>query len=238
MASPRPPDRARTKREMMAEHNLSREVSRSLSRRILSLAYPPGHRLTEAALCAEFKVSRSPVREALGMLVENGLIDKQARCGYSVRRFDLGEISELYEARLVLELAVIERVCEKGMEPAELARLESYWRGLLGQLPRVPADLVDSDEEFHEILASAAGNRVLRQMLDYVDKRIHFARLADITNPDRLESTCLDHLAILRAIRERNPAIGAEAVRRNIEWGRRNVEAALKEALTLAHGIR
>jgi DNA-binding GntR family transcriptional regulator len=222
----------------MPDHNLSREVSTSLSERILSLAYPPGHRLTEEALCAEFKVSRSPVREALGMLVENGLVDKKARHGYSVRRLDLGEINELYDLRLVLELAVIERVCERGMEPAEVARLEDYWRGLLHQLPKMADNLVDSDEEFHEILASAAGNRVLRQMLDYVDKRIHFVRLADITNPDRLESTCLDHLAILRAVRERDPGKGAEAVRRNIEWGRRNVEAALKEALIRAHRIQ
>ena len=222
----------------MAEHNLSREVSNSLSERILSLAYPPGHRLTEEALCAEFKVSRSPVREALGMLVENGLIDKKARHGYSVRRLDLQEINELYDVRLVLELAVIERVCEKGMEPAEITRLEEYWSGLHDQLPRMAEHLADSDEEFHEILASAAGNRALRQMLDYVDKRIHFVRLADITNPDRLLTTCLDHLAILRAIRERDPALGAQAVRRNIEWGRKNVEAALKDALIRAHRIQ
>jgi len=222
----------------MAEHNLSREVSDSLSERILSLAYPPGHRLTEEALCAEFKVSRSPVREALGMLVENGLIDKKARHGYSVRRLDLQEINELYDARLVLELAVIERVCEKGMEPAEIARLEAYWRGLHEQLPRMADRLADSDEEFHEILARAAGNRVLQQMLAFVDKRIHFVRLADITNPDRLMTTCLDHLAILCAVRERNPAMGAEAVRRNIEWGRKNVEAALKDALIRAYRIQ
>jgi DNA-binding GntR family transcriptional regulator len=222
----------------MTEHNLSREVSDSLSERILSLAYPPGHRLTEEALCAEFKVSRSPVREALGMLVENGLIDKKARHGYSVRRLDLQEINDLYDVRLVLELAVIERVCEKGMQPQEVARLEEYWRGLHDQLPCMAEHLAESDEEFHEILADAAGNRTLRQMLDYVDKRIHFVRLADITNPDRLRTTCLDHLAILRAVRERNPALGAEAVRRNIEWGRGNVEAALKDALIRAHRIQ
>ena len=219
----------------MVEGNLSREIVISLSERILSLAYPPGHRLTEEALCAEFKVSRSPVREALGMLVENGLIDKKARSGYSVRRLDLQEIDELYDARLVLELAVIQRVCEKGMETDELARLESDWRGRYDHLPRMGERLADTDEQFHEILARCAGNRVLQQMLDFVDKRIHFVRLADITNPDRLKTTCLDHLAILRAVRERNPALGAEAVRRNIEWGRTNVEAALKDALIRAY---
>ena len=219
----------------MPEDNLSREVYTSMSERILSLAYPPGHRLTEEALCAEFEVSRSPVREALGMLVENGLVDKKARHGYTVRRLDLQEIDELYDVRLVLELAVIERVCDRGMDAAELTRLEEHWRGLLADLPIMSGNLADMDEEFHEVLARSAGNRPLQQMLDYVDKRIHFVRVADITNPDRLETTCLHHLAILRAVRERDVARGVEAVRRNIEWGRGNVESALKDALFRAY---
>ena len=219
----------------MAEYNLSRQIYSSLSERILSLACPPGHRLTEEELCAEFGVSRSPIREALGMLVENGLIDKKARHGYSVRRLDLQEIQDLYDVRLVLELAVIERVCEAGMPELELARLEQYWRGLYEGLPAMAEDLADSDEEFHEILAESAGNRVLQHMLKYVDKRIHFVRLADITNPDRLQTTCLDHLAILGAIRARDSRKASDAVRRNIEWGRTNVEAALKDALFRAY---
>lgn len=222
----------------MADANRSREVYDSLSERILRFEYPPGHRLTEEALCSEFRVSRSPVREVLGMLVENGLVDKKARAGYSVRRLDLREIHELYDVRLVLELAVVDKVCERGMEPAELARLERFWRGLLEALPAMSGNLADSDEEFHEVLARSAGNGVLQQMLRYVDQRIHFVRLADITNPDRLRTTCVHHLAILEAIRARDAARAADAVRRNIEWGRGNVEAALKDALIRAHQLR
>ena len=81
-------------------------------------------------------------------------------------------------------------------------------------------------------------SRVLQQLLDYVDKRIHFVRLADITNPERLRTTCIDHLDILRAVREHDPERGGEAVRRNIEWGRKNVEAALKDALIRAYRIQ
>ena len=222
----------------MAEDNLSRQIYDSLSKRVLWLQYPPGHRLTEETLCAEFGVSRSPVREALGMLVESGLVDKKARHGYSVRRLDVQEIDDLYDARLVLELAVIERVCERGMEGEELARLEHYWRGLYDGLPAMAENLADADEQFHEVLAKSAGNRALQQMIQYVDRRIHFVRLADITNPERLKTTCLDHLAILEAVRARDAVRAAAAVRRNIEWGRGNVEAALKDALLRAYQAR
>lgn len=219
----------------MAEDNLSRRIVDSLSERILGLTYPPGHRLTEEALCAEFGVSRSPVREALGRLAEVGLVEKRARLGYSVRRLDLDEVHELYDVRLLLEQAVIERVCERGMDASELDRLESYWRGLHDALPSMAERLAESDEEFHEVLARAAGHRVLRHMLQYVDQRLHFVRLSDITNPDRLRRTCIDHLDILAAVRVRDAKQAAVAMRRNVEWGRSNVEAAVKEALFRAY---
>lgn len=222
----------------MAEGSLGWQVYTTLSERILGMLYPPGHRLTEGALCAQFGVSRSPVREALGMLVESGLVDKRARQGYSVRRLDLREIEELYDVRLVLELAVIERVCARGMDGTELDRLERTWRELDASVPAMAAmsaNLADRDEEFHATLARAAGNGVLQQMLDFVNRRIHFVRLSDITNPERLRTTCRDHLEILAAIRERDEERAARAVRHNIEWGRSNVEAALKDALFRAY---
>ena len=55
--------------------NLSAEVFATLKDRIIRWQYPPGHRFIEEQLCVEFKMSRSPVREALRMLVENGLVD-------------------------------------------------------------------------------------------------------------------------------------------------------------------
>ena len=222
----------------MAEHSLSRQIYTAMSDRILGLHYPPGHRLTEEALCEEFGVSRSPVREALGMLVENGLVDKKLRQGYSVRLLDLKEIDDLYDVRLVLELAVVDRICQAGMEGGTLDRLERYWRALHDGLPAMGEHPADTDEEFHAVLARSAGNRVLQQLLHEVNRRIHFVRLADITNPDRLKTTCIDHLEILAAIRERDRERAADAVKRNIEWGRGNVEAALKDALFRAYRIQ
>jgi DNA-binding GntR family transcriptional regulator len=171
------------------------------------------------------------------MLVENGLIDKKARHGYSVRHIDMREIDELYELRIALEIAIVERVCAKGMDSERITRLEELWKGLLDRLPELSENPADLDEEFHEILALCAGNREMQRMLRYIDKRIHFVRLADITNSDWLRTTCTDHLAILRAIRERDAAGAREAIRRNIEWGRKNVEAALKDALIRAYKI-
>jgi DNA-binding GntR family transcriptional regulator len=219
----------------MADANLSFDVYTRLSERILKWEYPPGHRFTEEALCAEFSVSRSPVREALGMLAERGLVDKRARQGYSVRRLDLKEIKELYDVRVIMEVAVVESLCRDGMDAAVLDALRVQWTRLRDGLPDLAPDAAFEDEEFHRTLARSCGNSVLCRMLDDIDDRIHFVRLADITNPERLRMTCEDHLEIIDALKRRDAGVATATIRRNIEWGKKNVEAAIRDALIRAH---
>ncbi len=219
----------------MADESLSFDVYTRLSERILKWEYPPGHRLTEEALCAEFSVSRSPVREALGMLAERGLVDKKARQGYSVRRLDLKEINEYYDVRIILEVAVIENLCLNGMDAAVLDALQKRWTTLRDGLPELAPDAATEDEDFHRSLAKACGNGVLCSLLGKIDSRIHFVRIADITDPERLKTTCTDHLEIIGALRRRDAAAATALLRRNIEWGKKNVEAAIRDALVRAH---
>lgn len=217
--------------------NLSVEVYDTLAERIRTWLYPPGHRLTEEELCTEFEVSRSPVREALNMLVEAGLVDKAERKGYRVRHIDLKELEDLYDTRLVLELAVIERLCEGGINPDLLKQLRTRWKDLLEALPSMASEAALEDEHFHEALAAEAGNRVMQRILKNIDLSIHFVRLSDITDPERLKKTCSDHLKILDALEQCDIKQAQELTRENILWGKEKVSHALKEALIHAHGM-
>jgi DNA-binding GntR family transcriptional regulator len=220
----------------MASGNLSESISEKLSERILRWDYLPGHRLTEEGLCAEFSVSRSPVREALSTLVENGLVEKRPKVGYHVRLLDFEEIDELYEVRLALEEFVIRRLCLQGMESRRVEELMKYWSELRDGLPAKASLVPAADERFHETLASLAGNGALVRMLKDIDRRIHFVRLADITSLDRVRSTCAEHIELLEAIHGKGADAALDALRRNIEGGRSSVERAIKEAL--AHAYR
>lgn len=213
----------------------STDIYNTLSKRIITWAYTPGYRLTEEELCAEFEVSRSPVREALNSLVSARLVSKEAHKGYMVRLIDLREVNELYDTRLVLELAVVQTLCEKGMDIHVLKDLQERWNTLIETLPEVLALCADEDEIFHKTLCSAAGNLVMTQMLDDIAKRIHFVRLSDITDPDRMRITCQDHLDLLSALQQRDVESAKAIVRRNILWGKEKVDTAIKEALFHAH---
>jgi len=217
--------------------NLSAEVYETLSERIRTWLYPPGHRLTEEELCTEFGMSRSPIREALNMLVEAGLVDKAERKGYRVRKIDLQELQDLYDTRLVLELAVIERICERGISSGLLRQLRKRWKELRDALPAMAHEAALEDEHFHEALAAEAGNRVMQRILKEIDRSIHFVRLSDITDPERLRKTCSDHLEILDALEKHDLQRAKELTRENILWGKEKVANALKEALVRSYGM-
>jgi len=97
------------------------------------------------------------------------------------------------------------------------------------------ADPATVDEEFHQTFTRAAANQTMASMLRNIDDRIRFVRTFDITNAERLKTTCLEHLEILDAVSEHKPHKATAALRRNIEGGRDQVEHALKEALARAH---
>ena len=219
----------------MAESTLSRDIFSKLRDRILHWEYSPGQRLTEEFLCAEFSVSRSPIREVLQRLAEGNLIDRKPGRGYRVKQLNLKEIHELYEVRTALETHVMERVCREGLEESQLTRLEGQWTQRLHDLPAIGPDPVGEDEEFHRAFAQASRNRTLQTMLNSIDERIRFVRSIDITSPERMRDTCMEHLGILDAVRHHDAVQGTHLLRRNIEAGRTSVESALKDALARAH---
>jgi DNA-binding GntR family transcriptional regulator len=216
-------------------HNLSTDIFSVLKERIIRWEYAPGHRFTEEGLCEEFGVSRSPIREALRMLVENDLVDKAPHKGYNVKQLELQEIHELYEVRLALEIYVIEHLAQRGYPEKEWDALSLTWQNLRKAAMTDPVDFSRKDEEFHEMLAIWTGNQTLLQQIRSIDERLHFIRMTDITSVPRLQATCEQHLRILDCIKEKNIECAREALQINIEDGRKNVEHAIKEALARAY---
>jgi DNA-binding GntR family transcriptional regulator len=215
--------------------NLSSDVFSVLKERIIRWEYAPGHRFTEEGLCEEFGVSRSPVREALRMLVENNLVDKTPHKGYGVKQLDMHEIHELYDVRMALETFVIERLTQSDYPETEWKELYRTWQNLRKAAITNSLDFARMDEDFHERLAIWTNNRTLLQQIRSIDERLHFIRMTDITTSRRLRETCEQHLRILDCIKEKDIECARQALQNNIEDGRQNVEYAIKEALARAY---
>ncbi len=214
--------------------NLSSDIFETLKQRILNWEYAPGFRLREEALCQEFHVSRVPVREALHMLEEDGLVDKRPHQGCRVHLPDAAEIKQLYGVRLALELFVVESLATNGMSAEKWQPLYDTWQRLYRtrtaeELSQI--SLAWQDTAFHEALAAATGNDILLAYLRNINERVGIVRLTDITTLERLLETCQQHLPILEHIRDGNVAEAREAMAQNIAHGRDNVNTALKNAL-------
>jgi DNA-binding GntR family transcriptional regulator len=222
---------------MIEKVSRSEEIFTALKARIIRWEYPPAYRLTEDNLCSEFGVSRIPVREALHMLVENNLVDRVPHRGCTVKQLNLDEINELYEVRLALELYVVEKLALSGLPTETYVQLAENWRmlGQTGDLRELDGEpLARQDEAFHETLSAAVNNSFLAQ-LHIVNERLFFTRMNDITTRERLATTCQQHLEILDQIVKGNAPAARAALQANIDFGRHNVESALKDALARAY---
>ena len=218
--------------------NLSASIVATLKERIIHWQYPPEHRLTEAELCQKFSVSRSPVREALRTLATDGFVKKMPNRGYAVKQYNLREIEELYEVRLALELFVVECLANRGTPMKDdMDALKRTWTGLLNGSSKKDEELARLDTLFHETLAHAAGNKSLLRQLRAINERLLLFRMIDFGKAHRVESTCYQHLEILKRIAAKDISGARKAMQRNIEEGRNNVHAAIKDALARAYSF-
>lgn len=216
----------------------STSIVSTLKERIIGWEYPPDYWLTEEALCEEFGVSRSPVREALRALATNGFLEKKPNRGYVVKQLNLQEILEVYELRLALELFVVEQLAERDEPIKEVKNLRQTWTALLNGHPRKGEELAELDTKFHETLAQAVGNGMLLNELRVINERLLVFRMIDFARPERTEVTCHQHLEILARIKAKDILGARKAMQKNIENGRNVVSLAIKEALAKAYSLK
>ena len=163
----------------------------------------PGDRFTESDLSLRFAASRTPVRDALFMLKRDGFVDVRFRSGWHVCPFDFKRFDELYELRIVLETAAVERLCQAGAgaRAEMLERLEALWKVPPAARETNPKRLTDLDEGFHRALLEAAGNREMAAIHAEVTDKIRIIRRLDFFKESRIAATYAEHAQILHALR-------------------------------------
>lgn len=206
-------------------------VYSALRRSILQFALRPGAKLTELDISKKFGVSRTPVREALRMLDQEGLVVAVSRSGYFVREFDLKEMDMWYETRIGLEQLSVTRAASIGSSKA-LTGLCRFWFDRPNNFSDLDADeYVGHDERFHETLAAISGNTVVLRFLREVNSRIRIIRRLDFTDPLRIASTYDEHSAILRLLLSGDGQAAGQAIVAHIQKSQDFVKVLAQERL-------
>jgi len=186
-------------------------VYSALRERIASHELAPGARLHETELAASLSVSRTPLREALRMLLAEGLVDQLPTGGMVVAPLDPADMRELYVVRAALEGVVAREAAERRTDD-DIVELG----GLIDQmclLLEYPSEVLRLGQRFHGRLLEISGNRRCDQLLRQL--RGHLARYQTITasvDPRRHEALA-EHRGIVDAVRDRD-ADAAEALMR------------------------
>jgi len=216
--------------------NLSEAAYDQIKSDVFEFRRLPGDRFTENEIARELGMSRTPVREALNRLAQEGHLSVVARSGWMVRPLDFALFDQLYDARIVLELAAVRRLCEQECADA-LVPLRDIW------LVPVAARLTDErvvaalDEQFHERLVVATGNLVMAQMHREVTERIRIMRRLDFSDADRVAATYDEHGQLLRSILRRKSDHACLLLRSHIETSKRAVRKITLHRMFMArHG--
>jgi DNA-binding GntR family transcriptional regulator len=196
----------------LSRDGLVDRVAHSLVSAILSGAIRPGHRLAESHIARQMDLSRAPVREALRLLENSGLVEYRANRGFFVRVNSASSIADLYELRIVIETAAVRALTLTN--PQALPGLRAKVAELY-QLAETGADMmahVTTDMQFHRLICEGSGNQRFLQVFDQISNEtklgfLVIGRLYD--DPHRMAET---HEPIVDAIAAGDADAAAQAI--------------------------
>ena len=195
-----------------AAQPLSLAVADALRRRILGGEFAAGERLQEVAVAGQMQVSRTPVREALRILAEDGLLHYSPNRGYSVREFTAEDILVAFRARAAMEGIGARLLAERGLDAKTQERIDAVLAegdALLarGKLPGEDLDAWrEMNRRFHvALLFAAKSDLLLRIARDAQNIPVVNAGAFQWYGAEDFRRQHLLHHMIADAIRHRQP---------------------------------
>lgn len=190
---------------------LSEAVFRSLCQALRTGVYRPGDRLREEEVAQRFKVSRTPVREALGRLMAKGFVEPAGRRGLVVRSLSTADVLELYAMREILEGAAA-RLAAQHASQSEIDALVDLEQAFEARA-NDPAEMARLNRAFHEMIFRSARNRYLDSALQELQDGIALLGATTFSIEGRPSTAAEEHRALIDAIAARD-ADRAESIAR------------------------
>ncbi|GAA5165222.1 GntR family transcriptional regulator [Pseudonocardia eucalypti] len=201
-------------------------VTDAMREAILDGVLAPSTWLREDELAGAFEVSRTPVREALRRLADEGLAVKTAHHGTVVAPLSLEDVLALYVVREQLE-GLAARLAATRCPDGLVEQLDQ-----IGARMRASTDSTDGTHggradqlskqnlEFHRVLRAAAANTYLDRFLGQVEHAVRRLPVSTLSDPERARQAIEEHDAIVRAIEARDPDAASEAAAQHMRRAR------------------
>ena len=186
--------------------SIAETVFAKIEEAILNGNLGSGEILTENKLCEQLSVSRTPVREALNRLRQEGLIEETGK-GAVVVGITGKDLDDIYEVRLRIE-GLASAMCADSITDGQLSELEEIVALQEFYTSRGQADSIKNlDSRFHERIYSYCGSKILSSLLSDLHRKVQRFRRASVEDPARAYAAVAEHREILKALRAHDRAL-------------------------------
>ncbi|MFJ3485732.1 GntR family transcriptional regulator [Pseudomonas sp. NPDC090202] len=215
--------------------NLVERIYQRLKDDIFEFRLLPGDRFSESEVAERVQASRTPVRQALYRLEREGYLLVHFRSGWQVRAFDFEYFEELYDLRIVLESAALERLAQMDLDASPVMQaLKATWQIEPAYWLEDAQQVSALDERFHCALLEAAGNGEMARVHGEITEKIRIIRRLDFTEAPRIEATYREHAEILDAIFQRRSEHARQLLKSHIELSKQAVRSITLHRLHVA----
>jgi DNA-binding GntR family transcriptional regulator len=217
-------------RQLASFGSLSQKVYTQIQNDILNGVYKAGDSLVETKLSEELDVSRTPVREALRQLEQEGLVEATPNRGVVVKGITAQDIEDIYTIRMLIEGLAARWAAEKMTEEElkdlkETVELEEFYT-----LKNDTEQLLQFDSRFHDIIYRATKSMPLMHTLSTFHHYVQRARIVSIKSPGRAKLALEEHKAIYEAIKERDAEKAERLATEHVRNARLNLSSELRQA--------
>lgn len=222
----------KTTSAVQADLRPSAGVYETVREMAIEYRFQPDQKINEAELAKRLGVSRTPVRDALNRLLNEGLIRFEKNHGYFCRSLNAADLFFLAESRRDLELSMISHVIDRASDQ-ELANLRAFCVNNLNQLTVLPpCELARADEAFHGTLASLTRNPVMEELLRSVNARTRFMRKILIEDMSKRENIFNEHLKIVDAFAARDADAARKVLQVHLAFSEEQASTVIREGLS------
>jgi DNA-binding GntR family transcriptional regulator len=210
------------------ETGLTEKAYLFIKEAIVNYHLKPGAALGLRTLAATLKMSQTPVREALLRLEQEQFIQRRSRKGFTVASFTLDQVRDLYDLRIVIELAGVHWAVRRLDRPA-LEKMEKSMEETEALLKSGPiSEILSLEHHFHALILEAAGNTPMQRMGRVVLDRIRLIQNLSLYTSDRVSQAQVQHREIYQALLDQNAETAATLMESHLKEARDHLLARLK----------
>jgi DNA-binding GntR family transcriptional regulator len=213
--------------------DLNNWAYRIIKNQILNFEVKAGEQLRVEALADRMGISRTPIREALLRLVNEGLVKAESRVGYFVRGMTKRDLIELFELREILESYAAEKAAAL-MRDDELEYLQTLHEKSVQAVKQSKLlKFVELEIKLHNLIIEKSDNRRLFEMLESLKDLTYRERVLSVESMDNLKASLKEHSEVVEALNSKNGKLAGQKMKKHIQ----SVKSRLLEFLDLPEDL-